>query len=83
MDSINESSADIKSNNKYISVDDIEDIQDVIYVHPNINARDTRLKIRDPIRQAQSEWKIEELSVKYMVKGLHKVFKIVVKRLNN
>ena len=31
------------------------------YMHPNINAIDTILKVHDPISQAQSEWKVAEL----------------------
>ena len=31
------------------------------YMHPNINAIGTILKIHDPISQAQSEWKVAEL----------------------
>ena len=54
-----------------------------IYARPNINTRDARLKIRDHISLAQSEWKGVELSVKIIGKGLHKVFKGVLKYLNN
>ena len=47
-------------------------------MHPDISARDSRLKTRDCIRQAQNEWKVAELSAKSMQKVLHKVFKVVV-----
>ena len=43
-----------------------------IEIHLYMNARYSRLKIRDHIRQAQSVWKGAELSSKSMVKGLHK-----------
>ena len=41
------------------------------------------MKIRDLIRQEQSEWKGSELSTKRMVKSLRKVFKDVVNELKN
>ena len=55
--SIDESSADNNSDDKYISTDYCEDIWYGIYVHPYIHERDSRLKVRDRIRQAQNEWK--------------------------
>ena len=42
-----------------IPTDALEDIWDGNNVHPNINARYSRLKIRDRIRKPQSEWKRE------------------------
>ena len=56
--SIDESSADDNSDEKSISTENIEDILDGSYVHPDINASDARLKIRDCIRQSKNEWKI-------------------------
>ena len=53
------------------------------YVHPKINARDARFKIRENIRQTNSEWKVAELSANGMRKGLHKGFKDVVNELNS
>ena len=41
------------------------------------------MKIRNCIKQTQSEWKGEELSAKIIGKGLHKVFKAVVNKLKN
>ena len=81
--SIDESSADNVSDSEYISTDDLKEIRDRNYVHPNINARHSRLKIRDQIRKAQSEWKGAVLSSKSMVKISHKLFKVTVKKLNN
>ena len=49
--SIDKSSADDSADNKSISTDDLEDIWDGSYIHPNINARDVILKIFDHIRQ--------------------------------
>ena len=48
------------------------------YVHTDINAGYARLKMRDCIRQAQSEWKGAELSSNSMVKVLYKLFKSFV-----
>ena len=57
----------------------LEDIWDGNYVHQNINARYSRLKICDRIRKTQSEWKGAKLSQKRMRKYAHKVFKLIVK----
>ena len=54
MASVDESSVDDNSSDESISNKDIEDIWYGSYVHPNINARDARLKIRDHIRQSQN-----------------------------
>ena len=71
MASINESYAENDSDEKYISMDDPEDIRDGNYVHPNINARYSRFKICDSITQVHSKWKGAELSSKMMGKVLH------------
>ena len=47
-------------------------------MHPDINGRDAIFIISDRIKQTQNEWKVSELSVKIMVKGLYKFFKAVV-----
>ena len=80
LDSINESSTDDEYDDRYISTNTLGDIRDGNYVHPDINTRDTRFKIRDCIRQTRSEWKGAELSEKRMGKGLHKVFNDVVNK---
>ena len=61
----------------------LEDIWYGNYVHTNINARDSRLKIYDRIKQAQSEWKEAELLQKRMRKYSHKVFKVIIKWVNH
>ena len=61
----------------------LEDIWDGSKIHPEINARYARFKIRDHIRQTKSEWKEAELSVKSMGKVFHNFFKDVVNELNN
>ena len=77
--SIYESSADDNSDGESIITDALEDIWGGSYVHLNINARYAILKIRHCIRQAQSEWRRVEISVKRVGKGLHKVFKVILK----
>ena len=66
-----------------INTNDLEEIQYGNYLHTDINARDTRLKINDHIRQGKSERKGVELSAKSTGKGLNKVFKDIVNELNN
>ena len=58
-DSIDESSTDNDSDDGYISMNFLKDIQYGNYVHQYINTRDTRLKIHDRIRKTQNEWKGE------------------------
>ena len=50
--------------------------------HPNVNKREARYKIRDRIRQRQPEWKGALKATQSMVKGLHKVFSMVVKYIS-
>ena len=76
MDAIN--SGD-ESDNDLISTEILEDICDRSQTHPRVNRRETRHKIRDHIRQRQSEWKGALKATQNMDKGLHKVFKTVVK----
>ena len=83
LSSIDESSTDDESDYLSISTNDLEDILEGSQIHPEINARDDRLKIRDRIRQTQNEWKGSELSEKRMGKGLHKLFKEFVNELKN
>ena len=73
MDFVDDSDHDI------ISTEMLEDICDRSQSHPNVNRREARYKIRDRIRQIQSEWKGALKSTRNMGKHLHKVFKTVVK----
>ena len=73
MDSGNESYDDP------ISTDMLEDIRDRIQSHPNVNRGEVHHKIRDSNKQRQSEWKRALKSTQNMGKGLHNVFKTVVK----
>ena len=54
MDAIN--SGD-ESDHDLISTEMLEDIRDRSQTHPNVNRREACYKIRDRIRQRQSEWK--------------------------
>ena len=81
--SIDESSTDHDFDDGSISTNYLEDIWDGIQIHPDINTRDARLKIRDHIKKTKGEWKEEELSEKIMGKGLHKLFKDFVNELKN
>ena len=47
-------------------------------MHPNVNERDTVLRIRDQIGLAQSECKGTELSAKRMGIFLQNYFKVVI-----
>ena len=46
-----------ESDHDLISTEMLEDICDGSQTHPNINRREARYKIRNHIRQGQSEWK--------------------------
>ena len=76
MDSVVESDHDL------ISTEILEDICDGIQTHPNVNRRESCYKIRDCIKQRQSEWKVALKATRRMGKGLHKVFKTVVKEIS-
>ena len=54
MDAIN--SGD-ESDHDFISTEMLEDIRDGSQTHPNVNRREARYKLRDRIRQRQSECK--------------------------
>ena len=67
------------SDHDIISTEMVEDICDINQSHTNVNQREVRYKIRDRISQRQSEWKGALKSTQNMGKGIHKVFKTVVK----
>ena len=62
-----------------MSTEMLEDIRDGSKSRPSVNRRETCYKIRDIIKQRQIEWKVQLLFPRNMGKGLHKVFKVVVK----
>ena len=68
-----------ESDDDPISTEMLKDIRDRIQSHLNVNWRYERYKIRDRIKQRQSEWKGALKSMQNMGKVLHKVFKTVVK----
>ena len=71
-----------ESDHDLISTEILEDIRDGSQTHPNVNRREARYKIRDNIRQRQSEWKVALKATRSMGKGLHKVFSTVVKDIS-
>ena len=78
MASIDESSTDNESDDRSISTNALEDICYESQINPDITTIDARLKICDGIKETQIEWKVAELSVNSMVKGLHKVYNVAV-----
>ena len=54
------------------------DIRDGSQTHPTIDKREACCKIRDRIKQTQSEWKEALKATRNMGKGLHKVFSTIV-----
>ena len=60
----------------------LEYIRDGIKSRPNVNSRETHYKIFNRINQRQSEWKGFLKATRNMCKGLHKVFKTVVKYIS-
>ena len=71
-----------ESDHDLISTEMLEDIRDRSQTHPNVNRRESYYKIRDRIRQRQSEWKGALKAARSMGKGLHKVFSTVVKDIS-
>ena len=68
-----------ESDHDLISTEMLGYIRDGSQSHPNLNKRETCYKIRDTIRQRQTERKRASKDTQTMGKGLHKVFKTVVK----
>ena len=64
-----------------ISTEMLEDIRDGSQYHPNVNRREASYKICVHIKQIQSEQKGVLKATRNMGKGLHKVFKTVVKEI--
>ena len=70
-----------ESDHDIISTEMLEEICDGSQTHPTVYRREARYKIRDPIRQGQSEWKGSLKATRSMGKGLHKVFSTFVKEI--
>ena len=58
----------------------LEYILDGSQSHPDVDRKDARYKIRDRIKQKQSELKGALKATRNMGKGSHKVFKAVLMR---
>ena len=71
-----------ESDHDFISTEMLEYISDGSQTHPNVNRRESRYKICDRINQGQSEWKGALRSTRRIGKGLHQVFKTVVKEIS-
>ena len=50
--------SNVNSDQNLISTKMLEDVRDESQTHPNVNRREARYKIRDCIRQSQSELKL-------------------------
>ena len=70
-----------ESDHDLISTEMLEDIRDGSQTRPNVNIREARYKIRDCIRQRQSQWKGALKATRSMGKGLYKVFSMVIKEI--
>ena len=68
-----------QSNHDFISTEMLEDIRDGSQTHPNVNKRESRYKIRDRVRQKESQRKGALKATQNMGKGLHRVFSTIVK----
>ena len=71
-----------ESDHDLISTEILKDIRDRSQTHQNINKREACYKIRDCIRQRQSEWKGALKYTRSMGKGLQKLFSTVVKDIS-
>ena len=71
--------SDEQSDHDLISTEMLEDICGGSQIHPNVNKREARYKIRDSIKQRQLEWKGALKATRIMRKRLHKVFSTAVK----
>ena len=70
-----------KSDHDLITTETLEEIRDGNQTHPTVNKREALCKIRDRIKQTQSEWKGALKATRNMGKGLHKVFSTIVLRI--
>ena len=70
-----------ESDHDLISTQMLEDIRDGSQSHSIVNIREAGYKMRDHIKLGQSEWKGALKATRSMGKGLHKVFKTVVKEI--
>ena len=71
-----------KSDHNLISFETSEEIHDGSQTHLKVNKREARCKIRDRIKQRQSEWKGALKATRNMGKGLHKLFSAIVSEIS-
>ena len=71
-----------ESDHDFISTDMLGKIRDRGQSHPNVNQREACYKICDSIRQRKSERKGALKDTRKIGKGLHKIFKTVVKEIS-
>ena len=64
-----------------ISTEMLEDIRDGSQTHPTVNKREARYKIRDRVRQKESQRKGVLKATRNMGKCLHKLFSTRVKEI--
>ena len=60
----------------------LEEIRDGSQTHPTVNKREACYKIRDRVRQNESQWKRALKSTQIMGKVLHKVLSTIVKEIS-
>ena len=73
--------SDDKSYHYLISLEMLEDIRDRSQTYLNVNGREERYKINNRIKQIKLEWKGLLKATQIMGKGLHKVFKTLIKQI--
>ena len=71
-----------ESDHDLISTEMLHDIQDGSQTHMNVNKREERYKIRDHVRQRQSEWYGALKATQSTGNGLHKLFSTFVKEIS-
>ena len=71
-----------ESDDEHMSTEMLEDICDKSKYHTDVNKREASCKIRDSINKRELEWKGALKYTRNMDKGLHKVFKTVVKEIS-
>ena len=67
-----------KFDDDLISTETLHDICDRNQTHPSIDKRESRLAIRDRIKQKKLQWKGALRATHKMGKGLHRVFSTIV-----
>ena len=70
-----------KFDDDLISTETLHDIRDRNQTHQKINKRESRMAIRDRIKENKSEWKGALRATHKMGKGLHRVFSTIVSEI--